>query len=57
MTHPGNSQLVKIVKKNNALEYDLEECIQWFNSIEESWKLESVDQGKLYNCVISCGVK
>lgn len=57
MTHPGNSQLVKIVKKNNALEYDLEECIQWFNSIEESWKLESVDQGKLYNCVISCAVK
>jgi sulfatase maturation enzyme AslB (radical SAM superfamily) len=57
MIHPGNSQLVKIVNKNNALEYDLKECIQWFNSIEKSWQLESVNQGKLYNCVVSCGVR
>jgi MoaA/NifB/PqqE/SkfB family radical SAM enzyme len=57
MSHPGNKQLEKLVEKNNALEYDLEECIQWFNKVEESWKLESEAQGKLYTCITSCRVK
>ena len=56
MNHPGNSQLVKIVRQNNALEYDLDHCIKWFDQIQESWKLESTAQGKLVTCVNSCGV-
>jgi len=54
MTHPGNSQLFPLVRENNALEYDLEHCIEWFNSVEETWKRDSVDDGRLYACVNNC---
>lgn len=55
MKHPGNDQLLPLVKENNALEYDLEHCIQWFNSVEETWKKDSIADGRLYACVNSCG--
>lgn len=54
MHHPGNEQLVNIVKENNALEYSLEHCIQWFAQIEESWKKSSVADGRIYACVDTC---
>ena len=55
MTHPGNTQLLPLVKENNALEYDLEHCIEWFNSVEETWSKNSIADGRLYACVNSCG--
>jgi sulfatase maturation enzyme AslB (radical SAM superfamily) len=55
MTHPGNTQLLPLVKENNALEYDLEHCIEWFNSVEETWSKNSIAEGRLYGCVNSCG--
>lgn len=55
MSHPGNKQLVDIVKENNALEYDLEHCIEWFGRIEESWKKSSIADGRIYTCVSTCG--
>lgn len=55
MNHPGNKQLNLLVKENNALEYDLEHCIKWFNQVEESWNQPSVAEGRLYACINSCG--
>jgi MoaA/NifB/PqqE/SkfB family radical SAM enzyme len=54
MNHPGNKQLLPLVKENNALEYNLEHCIEWFNSIEETWSRPSIAEGRLYACVNSC---
>jgi hypothetical protein len=55
MKHPGNSQLLPLVKENNVLEYDIEHCIEWFNSVEETWSKNSIAEGRLYGCVNSCG--
>jgi hypothetical protein len=54
MKHPGNEQLVPIVQENNALEYSLEHCIEWFEAVEASWSKASVNEGRLYACVNSC---
>jgi MoaA/NifB/PqqE/SkfB family radical SAM enzyme len=55
MHQPGNSQFKDLVKENNALEYSLEHCIDWFEQVEKTWTLPSVAQGKLYMCVSACG--
>ena len=55
MSHPGNNQLLPLVHENNALEYDLEHCVTWFNRIEETWSKNSIAEGRLYGCVNSCG--
>jgi sulfatase maturation enzyme AslB (radical SAM superfamily) len=55
MKHPGNDQLAPMVQENNALEYDLEHCVKWFDRVEQSWAAESISAGRLYACVNSCG--
>jgi sulfatase maturation enzyme AslB (radical SAM superfamily) len=55
MKHPGNDQLLPLVKENNALNYDLAHCIKWFANIEETWAKNSIAEGRLYGCVNSCG--
>jgi len=55
MTHPGNKQLLPLVKENNALEYSLEHCMQWFEQVEKTWQRDSISDGRLYTCVNSCG--
>lgn len=56
MQHAGNDQTKQLVKQNNALEYSLEQCLEWFESVEKTWQLESIEKGRLYQCVNSCGV-
>jgi sulfatase maturation enzyme AslB (radical SAM superfamily) len=55
MHHPGNSQLKQLVKENSALEYGLEHTLQWFDKVEQSWSRNSIADGRLYQCVNSCG--
>jgi MoaA/NifB/PqqE/SkfB family radical SAM enzyme len=55
MKHPGNEQLLPLVSENNALEYDLAHCINWFERVEETWSRNSIAEGRLYGCVNSCG--
>lgn len=54
MQHPGNEQLVDMVQENNALEYDLAHCMNWFAQVEQSWQQDSIANGRLYACVNSC---
>lgn len=56
MTHPGNEQLLPLVKENNALEYGLEHSMAWFDSVEATWSKNSIRDGRLYQCVNSCGI-
>jgi MoaA/NifB/PqqE/SkfB family radical SAM enzyme len=51
----ANAQLNSIIKRNNALEYSLEECINWFNEIEKTWSIDSFKQGRLVICNDVCG--
>lgn len=54
MQHPGNEQIKDIVQENNALEYDLAHCMNWFAQVEQSWQQDSITNGRLYACVNSC---
>jgi len=51
----ANAQLIPLLSKNNALEYTLEECIEWFNSVEQSWSVDRYEQGRLVICDDVCG--
>jgi sulfatase maturation enzyme AslB (radical SAM superfamily) len=54
MHHPGNAELRELVAENNALEYPLEHCLNWFDSVESSWSKPSIREGRTYQCVASC---
>jgi hypothetical protein len=40
----------------NALEYPLQECIQWFHGIQHSWQIKDYQQGRLVVCDDNCGL-
>jgi MoaA/NifB/PqqE/SkfB family radical SAM enzyme len=54
MTHPGNKELAPMVTENNALEYPLEHCLEWFDRVEQSWSKASIADGRPYQCVSTC---
>lgn len=51
----ANAQLIPLIAKNNALEYPLEECIEWFKSVKNAWEIDNYEQGRLVICDESCG--
>lgn len=55
LAEPTNIQLKEIVYKNNALEYGLEQAVEWFSKVKQSWEYENVSAGKLYACNEVCG--
>jgi MoaA/NifB/PqqE/SkfB family radical SAM enzyme len=52
-----NNQISEIMYENNALEYDLEHCIQWFRNVTNSWNISTCEGGKLLQCNETCGIK
>jgi len=50
-----NAQLTPLIAKNNALEYPLEQCIQWFQAVEASWNKSAYQDGRLVICDDNCG--
>ena len=54
MNHAGNEELKHLIKENNALEYDLEHCLAWFDRVQETWSQPSIATGRTYACVSSC---
>jgi MoaA/NifB/PqqE/SkfB family radical SAM enzyme len=51
----ANHQLKSLIKKNNALEYTLAECIEWFQEMEKTWSIPTFEQGRLVICNDVCG--
>ena len=56
-THIGYSmeQINHVMSRNNALEYDLTTCIEWFDHVESSWQIDSFENGRLLICNNICG--
>lgn len=50
-----NTQLLEIIKNNNALIENLEKCIEWFNEIPSCWNRDTFQNGRLVVCDSSCG--
>lgn len=50
-----NQQIIPLVSKNNALEYPLETCIDWFSKVEKSWSIVEFTDGRLVGCNDNCG--
>jgi sulfatase maturation enzyme AslB (radical SAM superfamily) len=55
MNHPGNRELAPMVTENNALQYPLEHCLEWFESVDQAWSRSSIAKGRPYQCVSTCG--
>jgi MoaA/NifB/PqqE/SkfB family radical SAM enzyme len=51
----ANAQLRPLISENNALEYSLEHCIQWFEQVKESWSKKTIEDGHLIHCNVNCG--
>ena len=52
---PVNSQIKSLIIKNNALEHSLDECVNWFYAVEQSWSIAAYQQGRLVACDDNCG--
>ncbi len=55
--HQAANNQIKILlpANNNALETSIQECIVWFNKIQESWSHSTYEQGRIVICDDVCG--
>ncbi len=54
-TRLSNLQIRPMIQNNNALEHGIETAISWFNRIEKTWSIPSVQQGRVDACNDICG--
>lgn len=52
----GNDQIHEICQDNNALDVGIEKAVSWFESIENSWQIPEISQGRLLICNNTCGI-
>lgn len=52
----ANKQFSNMIQQNNALEYSLIECMQWFDSIVQTWNIPKFEHGRLVICNDVCGI-
>lgn len=50
-----NKQIKSLVNNNDLHHNSLEECLEWFENVEESWNKHSYSQGRLMQCEVNCG--
>jgi len=44
-----------LISRNNALEYTMAECIEWFDQVEQTWDKPTYAEGRLVACNNMCG--
>jgi MoaA/NifB/PqqE/SkfB family radical SAM enzyme len=52
---PANAQFAHMIHRNNAIEHSLEECMAWFEEIDQTWTIPEFNQGRLIICNSQCG--
>lgn len=52
---PLNAQLAALISKNNALDYDIKTCIEWFQDFKRLWEVKDYKTGRLLVCDEVCG--
>jgi hypothetical protein len=51
----ANVQVAELIFENNALDHDLEHCMQWFSKVSKSWEKPTYEEGRLSICNHFCG--
>jgi len=52
---PVNTQIKSLIGRNNAITYEIDECISWFNNIKNTWDIKTFENGRLVACNDNCG--
>lgn len=53
----GNRQLKQLIgeSKINAISHGLEEVLEWFSLVQDTWQKKTFKEGRLYRCDMYCG--
>lgn len=52
-----NKQIAPLVKNNSLYHNTLEECLDWFQRVQDSWSKDSYEDGRLMQCDAACSRK
>jgi len=54
-TRLSNLQIRGMIHENNAREHGIQHATQWFSAIENTWRIPTVQQGRIDMCNSTCG--